>query len=339
MLFIFHYFVLMVENIIANSGPANPRDMDAFMAGISNEELKLIQNKPASELSAELAEKQKIFKSYEAATSYGLSLFHTLFNMINVCILIWFVKPIEKLSTKIIKRKTEDDDDDFKLQYISTGMMSTSELSILQAEKETELYGKRVKRMFGFVRKMSLSDIDNKRLKLYTRIEKYEGISDRMEVEIGSYLNKVAEGKLSSESKESIRKILRAVTEIESIADSSHNIARHLNRKNETNVEFPDNLKGNIASMFDLLEKALDNMQLVLNEREATIENYNTCINLENRINELRNMLKRKNIEDVNENVYSYQVGVFYMDIISECEKMGDYIINVVEALKRKVTK
>ena len=172
----------------------------------------------------------------------------------------------EKICLTVIKpKKGEEEDEEFILQFISTGMAPTNELSILQAEKEVEVYVNRVRKMFGFVKKMAnLNHNDKKFLKLYNRTEKYEEICDRMEVEIGSYLSKVSEGRLSSQSKERVRDILRSVTEIESIADSACNIARHLKRKMEANVVLEERIIANINSMFELLDKAHENMQALL---------------------------------------------------------------------------
>ncbi|HOI79900.1 MAG TPA: Na/Pi cotransporter family protein, partial [Petrimonas sp.] len=243
MLFVFKYFVNMVEGLVTSFGPANPAEMSAFISSLSPEEYTQITTLSKSELSADLVSKQNMYLSYQGATSYGLSLFHTLFNICNVSIMIWFVRVYEKICLNVIRPKAgEEEDEEFVLQYISTGILSTAELSILQAEKETEVYAKRARKMFGFVKKMTNMDHNDKKfLKLYNRLEKYEDICDRMEVEIGSYLGKVSEGRLSHQSKEHIRAILRAVTEIESIADSCCNIGRHLKRKMEANAVFEEN--------------------------------------------------------------------------------------------------
>ena len=252
--------------------------------------------------------------------------------------MIWFVKFYEKICLAVIRpKKGEEEDEEFVLQYISTGMAPTAELSILQAEKEVEVYAQRVKKMFGFVKKSTnLDHHDKKFMKLYNRTEKYEEICDRMEVEIGSYLGKVAEGRLSNQSKERVRDILRGVTEIESIADSSCNIARHLKRKMEADVTFEEIIINNINEMYDLLDKALENMQDLLKKERITEAELLNSKHIENSINEKRNLLKRENVENLNQNRYSYQNSIFYMDIISECERMGDYIMNVIESIEVK---
>ena len=334
MLLIFKFFTNMVANLTETLWSTNPTGMADFVSTLSPQEFKSITTLPTSELSADLVAKQSVYHSFEATTSYGLSLFHTMFNVGNVLIMIWFVNVYERICKFVIKAKGEDEDEEFQLQFITTGMLSTAELSILQAEKEMEVYARRTRKMFKLVQKLSVAKDEVKFVKLFSRIEKYEGISDRMEIEIGSYLGKVAEGRLGNHSKERIRAILRGVTEIESIADSCHNMARHYKRKAEANSVFTEELRENIRTMWKELEKAYDKMEDVLKLQEVSEADITDSIKYENRINELRNMLKRKNIEDVNENLYDYRTGVFYMDLVVECEHMGDYILNVVQSIQ-----
>lgn len=335
---VFNYFVDLVDMIIGGATSFHPRGMTSFLGSLSPEEYRQITTLSKSELSPALAALQDQYLNYQASTSYGLSLFHTLYNICNVAIMIWFVKFYEKICLTLIRPKRgEEEDEEFVLQYISTGMASTAELSILQAEKEVEVYAQRVRKMFGFVKKSTNIDHhDKKFLKLYHRTEKYENICDKMEVEIGSYLGKVAEGRLSSQSKERVRSILRGVTEIESIADSSCNIARHLKRKMEADVVFEEIIILNINSMYELLDKAFENMQSLLKNEKITESELLHSKHIESSINEMRNHLKGENVESLNQNLYSYQNAVFYMDIISECERMGDYIMNVIESLEVK---
>ena len=334
MLFIFKFFVNMVSGLTETFWGTDPRGMEAWVSTLPANEFNAITSAKASELSADLVAKQGVYQSYEAVTSYGLSLYHTMFNVSNVLIMIWFVNLYERICKFIIKPKAEDADEEFQLQFITTGMLSTAELSILQAEKEVEVYARRTRKMFKLVQKLAFAEDEVKFVKLFSRIEKYEDISDRMEIEIGSYLNRVAEGRLSNQSKERIRSILRDVTEIESIADSCHNMARHYKRKIEAKAVFTVELQDNLRLMWKELEKAYDKMQEVLEKQEVSDSDMTDSIKYENRINELRNMLKRKNIDDINENVYDYKTGVFYTDLITECEHMGDYIINVVQSVE-----
>lgn len=268
--------------------------------------------------------------SPEVAITYKLSAFHTAFNICNVLILIWFIKPIEKVVCWVIKPK--EDEEEFRLRFISSGMLSTAELSIVQARKEINLFAERTHRMFGMVRDLLNTANENDFNKLFSRIEKYENISDNMELEIANYLNQVSEGRLSSESKLQIRAMLREVTEIESIGDSCYNLARTINRKRQTNQDFTEKQYEHIKLMMKLTDDALEQMIVVVERSEHQSAVVNKSFNIENEINNYRNQLKSQNILDVNNKEYDYQMGVYYMDIIAECEKLGDYVVNVVEA-------
>jgi len=266
----------------------------------------------------------------EVAISYKLSAFHSIFNICNVCILIWGVKLIERTVCALIHPKEEDEEP--RLRFITGGMLSTAELSILQARKEIHLFAERTHRMFGMVQDLLHTEKDDDFNKLFSRIEKYENISDNMELEIANYLNQVSEGRLSSESKLQIRAMLREVTEIESIGDSCYNLARTINRKRQTNQDFTEKQYEHIHFMMKLTNDALAQMIVVVEKPEHQSIDINKSFNIENEINNYRNQLKNQNILDVNNKEYDYQMGVYYMDIITECEKLGDYIVNVVEA-------
>ncbi|MDR0658364.1 MAG: Na/Pi cotransporter family protein [Mediterranea sp.] len=268
--------------------------------------------------------------SEEVAVSYKLSGFHTAFNICNVCILIWANKLIEKTVRLIIPQKEEEEE--YRLRFITGGMLSTAELSILQAHKEIELYAERTQRMFTMTKDLLGKEKDDEFNKLFSRIEKYENISDNMEIEIANYLNQVSEGRLSSESKLQIRAMLREVTEIESIGDSCFNLARTLNRKRQANIDFTEGQTEHIYSMMRLVDDALTQMILALSKPEHQTVDINKTYNIENEMNNYRNQLKNQNILNVNNKQYDYQMGVYYMDIIAECEKLGDYVVNVVEA-------
>ena len=266
----------------------------------------------------------------EVAISYKLSAFHSIFNICNVCILIWGVKLIERTVCALIHPKEEDEEP--RLRFITGGMLSTAELSILQARKEIHLFAERTHRMFGMVQDLLHTEKDDDFNKLFSRIEKYENISDNMELEIANYLNQVSEGRLSSESKLQIRAMLREVTEIESIGDSCYNLARTINRKRQTNQDFTEKQYEHIHFMMKLTNDALAQMIVVVEKPEHQSIDINKSFNIENEINNYRNQLKNQNILDVNNKEYDYQMVVYYMDIIAECEKLGDYIVNVVEA-------
>ena len=264
------------------------------------------------------------------AVSFKLSAFHTAFNICNVLLLIWFVKLIERTVCTIIPMKEQDEE--YRLRYISGGILSTAELSILQASKEIQLFAERTHRMFGMVKDLLHMEKDDDFTKLFSRVEKYENISDSMELEIANYLNQVSEGRLSSEGKLQIRSMLREVTEIESIGDSCYNLARTINRKRQTTQDFTTKQYEHLHLMLDLTDKALSQMLVVLGHPEHQVNEVKKSFNLENEINNYRNQLKTQNIVDVNNKEYDYQTGVYYMDLIAECEKLGDYVVNVVEA-------
>lgn len=268
------------------------------------------------------------------AVSFKLAAFHTAFNISNTFIMIWFVNVIEKTVCGIIRTKQEDEE--YRLSYITGGMLSTAELSILQAQKEITLFAERTTKMFGMVKELLYEKDENNFLKTYSRVEKYENISDRMEIEIANYLTQVAEGRLSSEGKEEIRVLLRAVSEIESIADSCNNLARSIKRRNEFKSVFTEEQDNHIDQMFRLVSSALDRMNAIMHKSDLNPNDINESYNIENEINNYRNQLKARNIEDINNKLYQYQDGVYYMDMVSESEKLGDYVINVVQALIEK---
>lgn len=268
------------------------------------------------------------------AVSFKLAAFHTAFNISNTFIMIWFVSLIEKTVCTLIKPKEEDEE--YRLRYITGGMLSTAELSILQAHKEISLFAERTARMFNMVKELFYEKNEETFLKTYSRIEKYENISDRMEIEIANYLTEVSEGRLSSESKEEIRIMLRAVSEIESIADSCNNLARSIKRRNEFKSEFTEEQNKHLDHMFELVSGALNRMNLILHKPELVHDDINPSYNIENEINNYRNQLKSRNIEDINNKLYQYQDGVYYMDMVSESEKLGDYVLNVVQAVIEK---
>ncbi|MDE6173467.1 Na/Pi cotransporter family protein [uncultured Bacteroides sp.] len=263
------------------------------------------------------------------AVSFKLSAFHTTFNICNVLVMIWFVKLIETTVCKLIP--SHEAETEYRLRFISGGMLSTAELSLVQARKEITLFAERIHRMFGMVRDLLHTDEENDFNSLYSRIEKYENISDSMEVEIANYLNSVSDGRLSTDSKTKIHSMLREVTEIESIGDSCYNLARTINRKHLSNKDFTPKQYEHIHQMFKLVDGALSQMILLVEDTHHAVD-VNKSFNIENEINNYRNQLKTQNVVDVNNKEYDYQMGIHYMDIIGECEKLGDYVVNVVEA-------
>ena len=267
-----------------------------------------------------------------ARLSVVLAAFHTCFNVCNTCILIWFIPQMERLVCYIIKPRTKDEEDDFRLRYIGgNSIMKTPELSVLEAQKEIQSFAERIQRMFTMVRELLGVKDDAAFTKLYARIEKYESISDNMEIEIANYLNDVSDAHLSDETKAKIRAMLREISEIESIGDSCYNIARTINRKMKGKEDFTEQQYEHLHQMFELTDDSLTQMNVLLTGRRENCD-ANRSFNIENEINNYRNQLKSQNINDVNDHKYDYAIGTMYMDMISECEKLGDYVVNVVEA-------
>ncbi len=286
------------------------------------------------------------FLANAAKLSFVLAAFHTCFNVANTGILIWFIPQIERFVCWVIKAKKVDEDEDFRLHFITAGFMKTPELSVLEAQKEIQLFSDRMQRMFHMVRDLlelsSSATAKNKSAqtgdfnKLFTRIEKYEGISDNMELEIAKYLDSVSDAHLSDDTKAKIRAMLREISELESIGDANYNIARTISRKYQGKQDhFSEKQYDHIHQMMELTDEALTQMNRLLNGRKEAFD-VNRTFNIENEINNYRNQLKSQNINDVNNHEYTYAVGTIYMDIVNECEKLGDYVVNVVEARMRK---
>lgn len=271
------------------------------------------------------------FVANAAKLSFVLAAFHTTFNLSNTFILVWFIPQIEKLVCKIIRPKKNTDEDDFRLRFIQSGIMKTPEISVLEAQKEIHCFAERIQRMFGMVKTLLGETNEEKFVKLYSRIEKYEGISDNMEIEIAKYLDQVSDSHLSDETKAKIRAMLREISEIESIGDSCFNIARTLNRRFKGKEDFITSQYEHMHQMMELTDNALTQMNITLVGHKGD-NDANLSFNVENEINNYRNQLKSQNINDVNNHLYTYAIGTMYMDIIQECEKLGDYVVNVVEA-------
>ena len=282
-----------------------------------------------------------VFMANAAKLSFVLAAFHTTFNVANTMILIWFIPQIEKLVCAVIKPKKVDEEEDFRLHFITAGFMKTPELSVLEAQKEIQAFSNRMQRMFGMVRELLTlsSSASNKKdnragdfNKLYTRIEKYEGISDNMELEIAKYLESVSDAHLSDDTKAKIRAMLREISELESIGDACFNMARTISRKyNGKEDHFIEKQYDHLHQMMELTDQSLTEMNRLMGGRRESYD-VNRTFNIEHEINNYRNQLKSQNISDINNHQYTYAVGTIYMDLINECEKLGDYVVNVVEA-------
>ena len=282
-----------------------------------------------------------VFLANAAKLSFVLAAFHTTFNVANTLILIWFIPQIERLVCAVIKPKKVDEEEDFRLHFITAGFMKTPELSVLEAQKEIQAFSNRMQRMFGMIRELLTlsSSASNKKdnkagdfNKLYTRIEKYEGISDNMELEIAKYLESVSDAHLSDDTKAKIRAMLREISELESIGDACFNMARTISRKyNGKEDHFIEKQYDHLHQMMELTDQSLTEMNRLMGGRRESYD-VNRTFNIEHEINNYRNQLKSQNISDINNHQYTYAVGTIYMDLINECEKLGDYVVNVVEA-------
>uniref|UniRef100_UPI003FEF3C2E Na/Pi cotransporter family protein n=1 Tax=Prevotella sp. TaxID=59823 RepID=UPI003FEF3C2E len=263
--------------------------------------------------------------------TFALAAFHSCFNVSNTIILLPFVKHVAKVCCWVWKPRANTDDDDFRLRFIQSGIMKTPELSVLEAQKEIQSFAERIQRMFGMVRDLLGEKNEDKFVKIYDRIDKYENISDNMEIEIAKYLDQVSNAELSDETKVKIRSMLRQISELESIGDACNNMGRTINRKFKSKEDFNERQYDHIHQMFELVDDALSQMNVLLKGHREEL-NATRSFNIENEINNYRNQLRNENLTDINNHQYDYASGSMYMDIIQECEKLGDYVVNVVEA-------
>lgn len=335
---IFFPFVDLTQWVTQEIGQGDPSQLYSYVSGLEASNPALYASVMQAELPATdplITHHLTTIMTLQISVSFGLSIFHTLFNLINLSIMIWLTKVYVKIVEWIVPAKRKGDDE-FQLKFISSGMLSASELNITQAEKEIAVFADRVNRMLSMARELvhtkGNSEDFNKRS---SRLEKYEDISDRMEIEIANYLNRCAEGRLSNEGKRHVSAMLAIVSEIESIADCCSGVGKILLRKQQGNVHFNEEIYHNIDVMFDYVQKAMDNMLLLLRDLENnSSEDIISSYNREREINNMRNTLRAANIENIKEHHYEYQAGIYYMDIVSTLEKTGDYIINVVDAVK-----
>lgn len=332
-LVVFYPFVRLNVDITKWLGQGNPDEIFTFVNQLEANNPKLYNSLFDGSLPDGHPVVAKI-AAMQFSVSFGLSMFHTVFNLVNVTIMIWLTNVYVKVVEKLVPSKHKEDEE-FQLKFITGGLMSASELNISQAEKEMVVYAQRVQRMIGMAQNLVHTKQGDDFTNQYSRIEKYEEISDRMEIEIANYLNRCSEGRLSNEGKHRIAAMLRIDSEIESIADCCYGIAKILIRRQENRVDFNEEIYHNIDSMFIAVESAMTNMLLLLNNFETAEENdIITSYNKEREINNMRNQLRTANVENINEHHYEYQAGIFYMDIVGSLEKVGDYIINVVDEVK-----
>lgn len=314
-------------------GQGNPEDLYSFVNNLEHTDPDIYDHLFDNSLPAGHDVIAKI-GAMQMSVSFGLSIFHTTFNIVNVCIMIWFTKVYVKIVEWLVPSRQHDDE--FTLKFISRGLLNASELGIAQAEKEMSVYAERVYRMVDMAQTLIHTKEKSEDFnKLYSRLEKYEDISDRMELEIARYLNRCAEGRLSNEGKARISAMLGIISEIESIADCCLGIGKILNRKIESHAEFNEEIYKNIDTMYVYIREAMEMMINELKDLENVQERpLIASYNKEREINNMRNSLRSQNIENINAGAYQYQAGIYYMDIISDLERTGDYIINVVDTIK-----
>ena len=338
-LILYYPFIRFIVWICTSLGVGNPNDLMAFVSANEQTNPSLINalNNGGTLHTPDFEQQKAHFEAMQFSVSFGLSMFHTVFNVITVTIMIWFTGLYEKIVTRLVRVKDKKGEEEFQLKFISRGMLSASELNLPQAHQEIAVYAERVQRMFGMVEDL-LHEKEGSEdyMKLYNRIEKYEQICDRMELEIAGFLNLVVGGRLSFDGKMRVNSMLSIVTEIESIGDCCYNLARTLQRKQDSHIVFNDEIIGNIDAMFKLNAEALNNMVLLLSSNEPTMSEIMVSYNKECEINNFRNQLRKSNIENINNKHYEYQAGIYYMDMVAECERLGDYVINVVDAIKQQ---
>ena len=270
--------------------------------------------------------------SFAIKASVALATFHSAFNISNTLLLIWFIPQIEKFVCWVIKPKSSKDEEDFRLHFITAGIMKTPELSVLEAHKEISSFSIRIQRMFGMVHELLTEKDQNKFTKLFNRIEKYENIADNMEISIAEYLDQVSDAHLSDETKAKIRAMLREISEVESIGDSCYHMAQTINQKVQGKKEhFTEEQYEHLHAMMNLIDQALTQMNQLMSGRKDYFDVYK-CYNTEKEINNYRDQLKSQNIFDVNNHKYTYGIGTIYMELINSCERLADYVVNVVEA-------
>lgn len=338
MLPVFFPFVNMIDWMTNAIGQGDPSALYGYVAHIEQTDPTVYNHLFDGSLPAGHNVLKQI-AAMQISVSFGMSLYHTFYNTINLAVMIWLTDLYVKAVEYIVPSKKQDEE--FSLKYIGGSRISASELNIVQVEKEMGVFAQRIDRMIGMAKELLHMNAKAKEFnQLYSRLEKYEDISDRMEREIADFLNRTSQGRLSNDGKRRVAALFNINSEIESIGDSCNNFGRVLSRKQEVNVHFNDVIKDNIDSMFVLVSEAMNGMINMLDNIEnVSDEQLLAAYNKEREINNLRNQLRAKNVENINGGLYDYQAGIFYMDAIADLEKVGDYIINVVDTIRDSMTK
>ncbi len=337
----FYPFITMITHICHAMGQGDPNALYNFVENLEQNDPTVYNNLFANSLPADHPAHERLSQAsaqvvtMQASASICLSVFYTIYKFINLTVMIWFTKFYVRLVEWMVPQRRAAEDD-FGIKFISGGLLSSSELNIAQAEKEITVYAERVGRMIGMAHTLIHTKNDTEEFnKLWSRIGKYEEISDNMELEIANYLNRCAEGRLSSEGKLKIAGMLNIISEIESIADCCYGIGKIMIRKRDSGAHFTEDIYHNIDAMYKYINEAMSLMISLL----KTIDNPDDRViagsyNKEREINNMRNQLRSANVENINNHHYQYQAGIYYMDVVSDVERTGDYIINVVDTIK-----
>ena len=296
----------------------NPMEASAQLALIAN---------------GEVAADPAMVEIYKNSLLYGIAMLHTLFNVTNTLVLIWFTPLIEKAVCWLVK-EPKGETEVFRLKYIAGGPLSTAELSLNEAQQEIVHFAEICRNGFGYIRDAVNEQDPDKFDQLNDKLIKYEEITDRIEFEIATYLNEVSKNEISEEAKERIKAMYKIIGEMESLGDSGESIGRILKRKNIHGKAFDKPLLDRLNKMMDLVQKGYDAM--VENLKNHNLRDITNAENCEYNINECRNHLREEHIVNIESNSYNYLTGVYYMDVLSELEKIGDFLINISQASKGK---
>ena len=260
-----------------------------------------------------------------------LAMFHTCFNVTNTALLIGLIPQMERIVCWLLPERAEPEHEELRLKYIEGNLIQTPEIAVLQAQKETAHFGQRAKQMFGMVRQLMDEKDEKNFVHLFSQIEHQEDLTDRMELEIAHFLEQVSQNHLSDETKVKVRQMLREVGELESIGDACYNLARTMNRQREMNKDLNKWQNDHLKVLMNLCDDALTQMNKVMTGHRYE-HDINETYRIENEINMLRQRMKNDNIRAVNDHEYDYAVGTIFIDLVNECEKLGDYVVNVVQA-------
>ena len=260
-----------------------------------------------------------------------LAMFHTCFNVTNTALLIGLIPQIERIVCWLLPEKEQAGRQELHLQYIQANLVQTPEIAVLQAQKETAHFAERMQQMFAQVRSLAKEDDEKQFDRIFQQIEQQEDHADQTELAIARYMEQVSEDHLSDETKQKIRQMMREVGELESIGDACYNLARTIKRKQESGKRLTTHLQLQFDTMMTLCDDALTQMNIIMKGHRNEHDIRDTY-RIENDINQMRDRLKVGNIRAVNDHEYDYALGTIFADLISECEKLGDYVVNVVQA-------